>query len=87
MAAIDAARRMLDPKNYGDDPMDDAYHVAKALLRAMDLLRKCYDAGHRNGWEDGVTNEEVFAAVSDFLAETDPLKWEQQLHEDICSDE
>lgn len=87
MATIDAANRMLDPKDYGDDPMDDACHVARGLIRAVELLRECYEAGHRNGWENGVTNQEVFGKVCDFLAETDPVTWERQLHEDICSEE
>ena len=34
---------MLDPSLYGDDPMDDAYHVAKAFLNmrlSEDLIRQ-----------------------------------------------
>ena len=72
MSAVACAKRMLDPKDYGDDPMDDAYQTAKALLEAVDLLKRCYQAGHREGWENGETNDEVFAGVNSFLYRVDP---------------
>jgi len=42
--------------------------LAKRYDVALDALKRCYDAGHRNGWEDGETNAEVFAAVNDILS-------------------
>jgi hypothetical protein len=32
---IERAKRLLDPKDYGDDPMDDCYHVARAQLQLV----------------------------------------------------
>ena len=37
------ANRLIDPVMCGDDPMDDAYHVAKAFLNTRlseDLIRR-----------------------------------------------
>ena len=40
------------------------------LAAAEKLLQRCYDAGHREGWQDGETNAEVFSAVNDYLEQT-----------------
>jgi len=39
------------------------------LVEAVELLIKCYIVGHRQGWQDGATNAEVFDEVNDFLSE------------------
>lgn len=59
-----------------------AYEVATYALNAkttidiaVELLKQCYDAGHREGWEDGKTNAEVFAAVNHFLTGQLGFEW------------
>ena len=37
--------------------------------RALKALAACYKAGHRNGWEDGPTNNEVFDEVRAILSQ------------------
>lgn len=48
----------------------NADETTKTLDKAIKLLVRCYNAGHRDGWQDGETNDEVFDAVNDFLDET-----------------
>lgn len=43
--------------------------------KAIELLKRCYTAGHRQGWEDGESNTECFAAVNDFLSNTLGSEW------------
>ena len=37
------------------------------LREALQLLSRCYRAGHREGWENDWTNAEVFEAVNAFM--------------------
>ncbi len=50
---------------------DSVIELDSRYERALDLLAKCYDAGHRNGWEDGPTTEEVMSEVADLIKAED----------------
>lgn len=52
--------------------------IIKQRDDAIKLLRDCYIAGHRNGWEDGPTNQEVFDRVAMFMHFHDSEWWKQQ---------
>ena len=39
------------------------------IERLRKLLVKAYDSGHRQGWEDGPSVDEVMSEISDYLLE------------------
>lgn len=39
---------------------------------AIDLLKRCYQSGHREGWEEGEATDEVMNAVRHWLDASDP---------------
>jgi len=39
------------------------------IERLRGLLQRCYDCGHRNGWEDGETTNEVMEDVGAYIYE------------------
>ncbi|MHC4405595.1 MAG: hypothetical protein ACYTG0_38610, partial [Planctomycetota bacterium] len=45
--------------------------------RAAMLLFKCYTVGHRDGWEDGPTTNEVMEEVNDFMCSTFGNRWQE----------
>ncbi len=63
-------RKMLD---YGDMANGDIRkHLTargKEVKRLLQLLLRCYDAGHRHGWEPGETTSDVMEDVSAVLYE------------------
>ena len=42
---------------------------------AINLLLRCYQAGHRDGWQDGETNSEVFDAVNNYMTDLFGGSW------------
>ena len=44
---------------------------------AVMLLYKCYQAGHREGWEDGQSTVEVMNEVHDFMCNNFGNNWER----------
>ena len=70
-ARLDAAGAALSRSEECLDDMKDICDEQNTRLAAAQiLLRRCYDAGHREGWQDGETNAEVFSDVSDYLENT-----------------
>lgn len=48
--------------------LDTTDEIAARYEKSLELLELCYEAGHRQGWEDGPTSEEVFGKVNHFLS-------------------
>lgn len=48
--------------------LDNTDEIAARYEKSLELLELCYEAGHRQGWEDGPTSEEVFGKVNHFLS-------------------
>ena len=45
--------------------------------RAVMLLHKCYQSGHREGWEDGQSSAEVMDEVNDFMCNNFGNDWKR----------
>ena len=50
--------------------------LKKDYMKAIDILKRCYQSGHREGWEDGESTEETMNSVRHYLDSTDP-GWQQ----------
>lgn len=48
--------------------IDDYLELKARHDRALKALSAAYQAGHRNGWEDGPSNNEVFDEINNILA-------------------
>lgn len=49
--------------------------VIGRIQEAEMLLLRCYAAGHKEGWQDGETSEEVFEAVNNFMSDRYGTHW------------
>lgn len=56
-----------------------AMRVNTPPQEAIDLLVRCYKVGHREGWQDGETNSEVFEAVNTYLTQHVGSDWGPRL--------
>ena len=48
---------------------------------AIELLKKCYVAGHRDGWQDGQSNEEVMNELHAWMCNNVGDRWANDLPE------